>query len=176
MADPRIVALARLPEYDGLSDAEAATLAGTPSVERKDATRKGYVQIAVELGDPAKVTALDAALKTAGLEWVQRSLGGNGLDFTHALTVSAIDGLATAQLISAPDAAAIKALGVWHVSPYADLGGEGTPTAEMFAEARALVARDPLRAHAVARYNGAIDGLADGSIPDMDALRAFLGA
>lgn len=175
-ADPKIVALARLPEYDGLSDAEAAALAAAPSVAKTDATRKGYVQIAVELGDPAKVTALDAALKTAGLEWVQRSLGGAGLDFTHALTISAIDGLATAQLISGPDAAALKALGVWHVSPYADLGGEGTPTAEMFAEARAFIGLDEVRAFVLGRYNDVIGDVDAGIVTTVEAARVALGA
>lgn len=176
MADPRIVALARLPEYAGLPDAEAATLANAPSVPRSDATRKGYAQIAVELGDPAKVTALDAALKAAGLEWVQRSLGGAGLDFTHPLTIAAIDGLAAAHLVSAPDAAALKALGVWHVSPYADLGGEGTPTAEMFAEARAFIALDEVRAFVVGRYNDVFDAIDAGTVDSIAAAKAALGA
>jgi len=176
MADPRIVALARQPEYDGLPDAQAAALANTPSVARTDAARKGYVQIAVELGDQAKVTALDAALKTAGLEWVQRSLGGAGLDFTHALTISAIDGLAAASLISAPDAAALKALGVWRVSPFAALGGEGDATAQMFADARASIATDEVRAFVVDRYNDVIGDVDAGIVTTVEEARVALGA
>ncbi len=176
MADPRIVQLARLDAYAGLDDAQAAALANTPSITRTDATRKGYVQIAVELGDIAKVTALDAALKTAGLEWVQKSLGGAGLDFTHAMTIAAVDGLAAATLISAPDAAALKRLGVWQVSPFADLGGEGQATAEQFAEARAAIALDAVRAFVVGRYNDVVGDVDAGIVTTIEAARAALGA
>lgn len=176
MPDPRIVQLARLPEYAGLDDAQAAALANTPSIARTDAARKGYVQIAVELGDPAKVTALDAALKAAGLEWVQRSLGGAGLDFTHTLTIAAIDGLAAASLISAPAAAALKRLGAWQVSPFADLGGEGDATAQMFADARASIALDEVRAFVVGRYNDVIGDVDAGIVTTVEAARVALGA
>lgn len=174
--DAAVFKLAAREEYAELSDAEAANLANTKRVTQKDEKRKNYIAIALHFGNPSKVAALDNALDTAGLGWVQRSLGGEGLSFADPLTIASIDGLRQANLISQSDADALKAIGIWQVSDYVDAGGTGDCTEQQWSEARARLALDVVRAFVTNRHNDVIDGIEAGTITTVEAAKAALGA
>lgn len=176
MADPALLALARRPEYAGLSDADALARALAPSVPRHDDRKKTYVALALALGDTARITRLDGALKTAGLEWVRLSLAGEGLNLRDPLTLGAIDGLEAAGLFTPEDARALREIGSRLVSEYEDAGGSGSPAEADFAAARARVALDAVRLAVAGRYNAAVAAIDSGEVGDLASAAAFLGA
>lgn len=167
-----VLALAAKPEYANLTDAEAATTANTASVRKTDSTLKNSRAIIQKIG-VTKAQSLYTALGLAGLRLVQELLGGDGIDFSSDQTQGMIDTLVTAQAFSAEDGAALKAIGVWFVSPYTEAGGSGTATAEDFASARKLAT---FRAHASGRYNAAVDAIDAETVADLAALKTILGA
>lgn len=157
------------------TDAEVAALANAPSIERPNTTRIDYIGIAAAYG-AAKVDQLDEALTTAGRKWVQNSLGSRGLDFSHAETIAAIQGLRDAGLVSAPDAAALLALGVTKTSPFNDAGGTGAVTTDHVAEARAYLATQALLGQLDAITRTVHGQVVAGQVATLAELKAALSA
>jgi len=160
--------LCSYPDYIGLSDADAATLANTKSIRRTDSTLKNGRAVIHVVG-VMKAQQLYNALATL----IQGLLDADGIDFSSTQNQSMIDQLVASNAFSADDGKALKEIGVWQVSPYNDMGGIGQCTAQDFADARKEIA---LLAHAVDRYNTAIDAIANGNVADLAALKAILGA
>ena len=147
-------------------------MANTASVQKKDSGLKNSRAIIHVVG-VAKAEQLYTALGTAGYQLVQGLLDADGIDFSSPQTQGMIDALVTAGAFTSQDGAALKAIGVWYVSPYVDGGGSGTCTADDWTKARKYGA---LRKHASDKYNAAVDAIEADSLADLAALKALLGA
>lgn len=172
MINQAVLKLAGQPSYAEKTDAEAATAANALTVKKTDSALKNSRAI-IHIVGVTKAQTLYAALATAGLQVVQELLGGDGIDFSSDQTQGMIDQLVTAGAFSSQDGAALKAIGVWYVSPYAEQGGIGTATTKDFTAARKYMT---LRSHASTKYNAAIDAIEADTLADLAALKAMLGA
>lgn len=174
--DATLDKLLRRAEYASLSNENAVSTLNAMTVTKTDTTRKNYVAIATHFDDPAKVTALDTALGQAGLGWVQRTMGGEGLNFADPLTAQTIDALVAASKISLQDGAALKAIGTWQASPYQEAGGVGTVTLQQVIDTRAFIARDVLKHDVATRYNHMVGKIDSGEVVDIAGAIAEFGA
>lgn len=172
MINQAVLNLSSQPDFIALSDADAATAANALTVQKTDSSLKNSRAIIHVVG-VAKAQALYTALASAGFQLVQELLGGDGIDFSSAQTQGMIDVLVQGQAFTAEDGAALKAIGVWFVSPYHEQGGSGTATAEDFTAARKYAA---LQTHLRNRYNTAVDKIEADEFADLAALKAYLGA
>jgi len=170
--DPVVLALVSKPEYANLSDDEAAAVANTASVKKTDSTLKKSRAITLQIGI-VKAQQLYTAIKNAGFDIIQGMLNDDGIDFSSTTTQGMIDKFVHDGEFSAEDGNAMKAIGIWYVTPYHDGGGTGTATAESFTAARLYAS---LRLHASARYNEAVDAIEAGTVADLAALKTILGA
>ena len=86
-----------------------------------------YNDLVKEFGT-AKVKELDAALKTAGLDWMQRSLAGTGVDLADAKIQSLFTDLTTAGTAAKVDTDKIKKIGVSQSVQWEEYGFPSLPT------------------------------------------------
>lgn len=167
-----VLNLAGQPEYASLTDTEAATAANALTVRKTNSTRWTYVDLYHAI-DPSVVDQMAAALVAAGKLAAHGSLASKGLDFSQDSFQSTVDDLVANNVVPAQFGASLKAMGVWHISPYAEKNGVGTATAEDFAIARKYMT---LRNHLRVKYNAAVDAIEAGTVADLAALKAMLGA
>lgn len=133
---------------DQLGDLPAVHAAiNAPSVELRDDHRKlmGDVKQAVGADVTRRLlVALEMAAQADPLvrAAVQQLVAG-GLNFADDDVRATIDAMHTGGLLTAEDAAAVKAIGVWHVTPHQAAGGDGEASlAEVQAGATCLQLRE----------------------------------
>lgn len=172
MINQAVLNLVPRPEYQGLSDAQAATLSNTKSVQKSDSTPKKPLAISRIVGIE-KGQQLYTAIQAAGYDMIKDILNTEGLDFSSPRTRGMIDTFVQHNAFSQADGDELKEIGIWHVSPFEDQGGTGQATTQEWAEARLYSA---LRDHLRTKYNSAIDAIEAGNLADLAALKALLGA
>ena len=126
----------------GSTDAEIVALLNAATVSVVDSTRWTYAGLALRFG-PAAIGQIDETLKqTPGYDWVRLLLAGTGIDFSDAVTQSALEGL---RGVLGDNVDGLKAIGLRSVSPYQNAGFKGDVTVEEVAEARAVAAAETQR-------------------------------
>lgn len=138
--------------------------AGT--VRHEDHQRKTYSDL-TEHFTLEELPLLDAALGN-GFSWVQRALGGIGIDFASPAVENGLAALVKAGKITEEMAARIRAIGVTYTS-IADANG-GECTRRNVEDAIAIMRRQPLLAEAEARYQAVVSAIHAGEITDSAAL------
>ncbi len=101
-------------------DEIVATL-NAKTIRKTDSTKVTYAVLADKFGSEV-VAQFDAKLQQIGFEWARLTLAGAGIDFSNEQTQAVIDGFVAANIVDPATGAALKALGVWHVSPCEDAG------------------------------------------------------
>lgn len=167
--------LLRRPDYSGLSDSQCVAKAAALTVRRTDSELKNYRWF-LQRYPTEVIDGFAAALINQGKISAHATMGAGGLDFSEEKLQDQIDALVEANAVPAQLAAQIKAVGVWHVSEWEDAGGQGQPSVEDFALARASISLQSIRSAVAARYNLAIAAIDSGQITTIDAARDFLGA
>ena len=107
-----------------LTNSAVALVLNDKTAYRVDNTLHGYAYLMKVFGVSA-VNTLAASIK-AVLEPVDGLLKGGGIDFSDSNTQAQIDALATANVIDANTATALKAIGLKPVSPWELEHGDGT--------------------------------------------------
>ncbi len=131
----------------GSSDADIAKMLNALTVQKTDAQRWTWAGLVLRFGAET-VGQLDELLKvTPGYGWVRLLLAGGGIDFSDTHTQDSLENL---RGILGSTVDTLKAIGIWHVSPWSDAGHEGEASAEgvatIRAEVRAAAARSTLEA------------------------------
>lgn len=180
MATERVIRASRLlqsNEYSDLDNAAAAAEANRKWKRVETTIRRDYAWLAANLvGKSDLVTALDAKLKLAGLEWVRIQLGGNGINFADTETQRMIDGLEQASLFTAEQASQLRGVGVRLISSWEDLGESEPLTEAEVAEARDQLAQVAIVRKVADRYNAVVAAITAGQITTLEAAAAALGA
>ena len=133
-----------------LTDAEIATELNALTVRKTDSTRYTWAGLATRFNDAALISTIYAQLSAVPtMSWAVALLAGVGIDFSTDITQGALEQLRPAFGDGTTDA--LKAIGVWHVSPWKDAGNAVDVTVEEVAEIRAQIETDDAKA-AVQRW------------------------
>ena len=180
--DPRILTLAKSPDYQGKTSAERAALVVTKRFRKEDHELKDYRKLIKcdRLGGSipdrdALISRFHAALYAAKMGWKVDQLAGNGWDFADPDMQASLDSMQTAGF-AAEDVAKFKAVGIYMESDQDFYQFDPLPTAADFDAADAVIASDEIRGFVSGRYNSVISAIEAGSITTVAAAKAALGA
>ena len=180
--DPRILTLAKSPDYQGKTSAERAALVVSKRHHKEDHELKDYRKLIKcdQLGGTisdrdALISRFYAALYAAKMGWKVDQLAGNGWDFADPDMQASLDGMQAAGF-AAEDVAKFKAVGVYMDSDQDVLKFDPLPTAADFDAADAVTATDEVRAFVSGRYNSVVAAIEAGTITTVAAAKAALGA
>lgn len=139
-------ALLKESRFTGLSDAEAAELLNTPSVEKRRTSDVGYRGIVKNHGGTTFATTILGKLEAAGavnplLKATYFAMCGDGIDFSSDETQEQLTALQQAGVFTNEEATQLKAIGRWLVSEASE-DGLGTVTEQQVAAARAQNTRE----------------------------------
>ena len=163
--DPRILTLAKSPDYQGKTSAERAALVVTKRFRKEDHELKDYRklikcdQLGGSIADrDALISRFYAALYAAKMGWKVDQLAGNGWDFADPDMQASLDGMQAAGF-AAEDVAKFKAVGVYLESDQDVLKFDPLPTAADFDAAVQQLLTDIITEHGAVVFNG--DGYSD---------------
>ena len=180
--DPRILTLAKSPDYQGKTSAERAALVVSKRHHKEDHELKDYRKLIKcdQLGGTisdrdALISRFYAALYAAKMGWKVDQLAGNGWDFADPDMQASLDGMQAAGF-AAEDVAKFKAVGVYMDSDQDVLKFDPLPTAADFDAADASVGSDEVKTFIADRYNSVMAAFEAGNITTVAAAKAALGA